>query len=109
MKITLRIDGQDKTFVNDFISARIFRKALEANENFKGKQVTLLEQLDVLAEFVVNAFDKQFTVDALWDGIPTGKLNSELMRIFNEVLALEGFAISGGADEGKPQEAPTNQ
>lgn len=109
MKITLRIDGKEKTFINDFVSARVFRKALELNEEFKNKS-NLVEQLDALAEFVVTVFDKQFTLDELWDGLPTGKFNTELMRIFNEVLALEGFALVGEQDdEGKSQEALTNQ
>ncbi|BDH62307.1 hypothetical protein MTP04_24370 [Lysinibacillus sp. PLM2] len=101
MKITLRIDGKEKEFVTDFISARKFRKALELNEKDKGKEVSLLESLDKLAEYVVTVFDNQFTLDELWEGIPAGKINSELMRIFNEVLGLEGLAVIDGQDEGK--------
>lgn len=100
MKITLRIDGNDKNFTNDFITARIFRKALEINESFKNGG-SLLEQLDTLAEFVVTAFDKQFTLDDLWDGIRTEKLNAELMRIYNEVLGFAGLTVQGSQDEGK--------
>lgn len=109
MQITLRIDGKDKTFVNDFVSARIFRKALETNENLRGKEVPLLEQLDVISEFVVAVFNNQFTLDELWDGLSTGNFNSELMRVYHEVLALEGYTITNDQDEGKLQEALTNQ
>lgn len=108
MKITLRLNGEDKTFVNDFVSARLFRKALELNEKFK-EISDLTEQFDLMEEYVVSVFNGQFTADDLIDGLPAGKYSSELMRVFNEVLALEGFAVQGTTDEGKQQEAPMNR
>ncbi|MFF5993714.1 hypothetical protein AAGS61_03015 [Lysinibacillus sp. KU-BSD001] len=105
MKITLRIKGEDKTFVNDYVPARLLREALKVNEDMAKNKVdgthSVADQLDELAEFAVKAFNFQFTLDELWDGIELKRFQSELSRVFNEVLGLGGLALKGNEDEGK--------
>ena len=105
MNITLKIDGKDKTFVNDFVSARLLRDALKLNENAAQKQQegthSITGQLDELAELVVKAFNNQFTLDELWDGLAIEKFQPELSRVFNEILGVGGYALQGTDDEGK--------
>ncbi|NEU29933.1 hypothetical protein GN156_03970 [bacterium LRH843] len=96
MKIILNIDGKDKTFVNDFVKGRIFRNALLLNKKLKDEGGDFsVELFDAMIEFVVSAFDKQFSVDEFWDGIEAHKLQDEVMRIFNEILNFGGLTTEG--------------
>lgn len=103
MQIKLRIDGQEKTFTNDFVKARIFRNALKLNEemNKKGNEITV-ETFDEMMGFVANVFDNQFTVDELWDGLEGGNFQDEVMRVFNNVLNMGGLTTDSTTNnEGK--------
>lgn len=104
MKITLRIDKKDTTFVNDFVKARVFRNALKMNEKMRndGDKISV-ETFDEMIGFVVNTFDDQFTVDQVWDGIEAGNLQPEIMRVFNNVLNIGGLEteLSTTDNEGK--------
>lgn len=105
MKITVKIDGKDKQFVNEFVSARLLRDALKLNDDTAKKQeegtYTVTQQLDDLAEIVVKAFNHQFTLDELWDGISIEKFQVELMRVFNTILGFGGYALEGIDEGGK--------
>ncbi|MGE7020412.1 phage tail assembly chaperone G [Solibacillus cecembensis] len=105
MQITLKIEGNDKTFVNDFVSARLLRDALKLNEDTAQKKeegtYTATQQLDDLAEIVVKAFNHQFTLDQLWDSTALEDFQGELMRVFNKILGLGGYALNGAENEGK--------
>ncbi|MFD2446381.1 phage tail assembly chaperone G [Bacillus sp. CGMCC 1.16607] len=110
MEITLRIENKDKTFVNDFVPARLLRDGLKLNEEIAKKkqdgQDSVIDSLDEMAEFTVKAFNHQFTLDELWDGMELNKFQEELGRVFNNVLGLGGYALvdqetdSGGKSEG---------
>lgn len=103
MQITLHIEGKEKTFVNDFVKARVFRNALKLNKDLKEITDISVELFDSFVEFVVFAFDKQFTVDEVWDGIEAHKLQDEVTRVFNEVLSFGGLEVQSepGNDQGK--------
>jgi len=103
MQITLRIDNEDKVFTNDFVKARVFRNALKMNEKMRneGNDISV-ETFDEMIGFVVNVFDNQFTVDEVWDGLEAGKLQDEIMRVFNNVLNIGGLETkSSTGNEGK--------
>lgn len=92
MQITLKIDGQEKIFSNDFVKARVFRNALKMNEKMRkeGNEISV-ETFDEMISFVVHVFDNQFTIDDVWDGLEAGKLQEEIMRVFNNVLNIGGL------------------
>lgn len=103
MQITLRIDGDNKTFTNDFVKARVFRNALKMNEKMRkeGKEISV-ETFDEMVGFVVTVFDNQFTIDDFYDGVHAGKLQDEIMRVFNGVLNAGGLETKPSTDdEGK--------
>ena len=89
MKITLRIDGKDKEFLNDFVTARNYRKALEIHRNLEANpQIKDEELLEDVLPFIVSVFAGQFTLDDLWDGIRFDNISSEAQRIFHTVLGI---------------------
>lgn len=103
MQITLRIDGDNKTFTNDFVKARVFRNALKLNEKMskEGNKISV-ETFDEMVSFVVTVFDNQFTIDDFYDGVQAGELQSEIMRVFNSVLNIGGLETKTSTDdEGK--------
>ena len=106
MQIVLRIDGEDKTFKNDFVKARIFRNALKMNEKMREEDNEIsVDTFDEMISFVVSVFDNQFSVDDVWDGLEAGALQPEIMRVFNNVLNIGGLETKQATtEEGKSVE-----
>ncbi|WP_369595766.1 phage tail assembly chaperone G [Lysinibacillus pakistanensis] len=106
MQITLRIDGNNKTFTNDFVKARVFRNALKMNEKMREEgQAISVETFDEMVGFVVNVFDSQFTIDDFYDGVQANELQSEIMRVFNDVLNIGGVETKQvTTEEGKSED-----
>lgn len=63
MEITLKIDGEDKTFVNSFVPFEMKRKALELDKYATQKNADPIKLFDKQAAFIVEVFGKQFTVE----------------------------------------------
>ncbi|OJF17783.1 MAG: hypothetical protein A6D91_09930 [Bacillaceae bacterium G1] len=98
MQITLRINGKEKTFTQDFISGRMFRRTLEIAKKFQQFQDGQIdvETLDIAVDYVVDLFDGQFTRDEFYDGIEAGRLIKTIVDCVNEVVNQATSAI--GAD-----------
>lgn len=74
MKLVL-FEGKEneKVYYCERPMGRIFREAIALSKRKEINDVTP-EVLDELLVFVVKAFDKQFTIDDLYDGIYANKL-----------------------------------
>lgn len=105
MKITLRIEDKEKTFTNDFVKARIFKNSLRLNNQLKASAIDIADPdaFDPLVEFTVTAFNNQFTIDEVWDGLSAQDIQSETVRVFHEVLSLGGLEFSTRSS-GNPDE-----
>lgn len=101
MQITLLIDNKEKTFTNDFVKARVFRNALKLNQRLRESGEITVDLFDEMVEFVAIAFNNQFTVDEVWDGVQAHELQGEVMRVFNEVLKFGGLETQEGNELGK--------
>lgn len=99
MKITLRIDGKDKTFSTDFIPGRIFRQAIEISVKVDFRNLKP-ETLDTLVDFVVDAYNKQFTRDEFYDGIDARNFVTTILDTVNQITGSATDAI--GADPNDP-------
>lgn len=105
MQITLRMNGEDKTFTQDFISGRMFRRAIELQKHFKDGGAHLDENtLDEMAGFVVEAYGKQFSIDEFYDGIQSNKLIAAVTQTINAVVGRSTKAL--GVDEQDPNQNP---
>lgn len=94
MEITLRINGEAKVFTKDFVSAKVLYDAIALNETFaQEKGASVINQLDKLVDYVVKAFDNQFTADDVLEGLPAGQFQEELMQVFTSVLEDGGYAL----------------
>jgi len=98
MKITLRIDGQNKEFVQEFIPARMFRKTMEIQAKL-GKGFNE-KDLDSTVSFMVDVFGNQFTIDQFYDGLDARNLVKTVVGIINEIV--EGSSEAVGADANSP-------
>jgi hypothetical protein len=98
MKITLRIEGENKTFTQDFIPGRVFRKTLEMQKKLGGKidETTL----DAMVDYVTEVFGKQFSSDQFYDGIDARKIIPTIIGCVNEIVS--GASEAVGADPDDP-------
>lgn len=69
MEITLRINGENKTFVQEFIPLKMYRKALEVEKYAQSENVDEEKLFDKRLNLIVEAFEKQFTKDELENGL----------------------------------------
>ena len=69
MEITLRINGEDKTFVQDFVPLKLYRKALAVEKYALSKNVDEEKLFDKRLNLIVEAFNHQFTKDELENGL----------------------------------------
>lgn len=100
LKITLRIEGKNKTFINDFVSARVFKNALALNKYFsEGRELGDVETFEKMVEFICKAFDHKFTPEDVWDGLNASQIQTEPIRIFNEILNLGGLEVQTQVEE----------
>ncbi len=88
MKIVLRIKGEDKTFVNDFVSAFDVRKAAEINKGILTGELDEYQIEDEIIQFVVNLFDKKFTAEEALKGTRGEEFVDKFIGIYRTVLNL---------------------
>jgi len=94
VKIVLRIDGKEKTFLADFISARMMRRTIEISKGVNFEDISV-DELDTMVEYLVHLFGKQFTIDDVYDGLPSKELIPKLIQCINEVVGEMGTATEG--------------
>lgn len=75
MKVTIKINGKDKTFTTDFISARMFKKTEELQRRAMNKEDI---DLDEIVQYIVEVYGNQFTMDEFYDGVDV----SDIFPIF---------------------------
>ena len=98
MKIILKIGGKEKTFVADFISARMLRKTIDISKNINFDALSA-DELDIMVDYLVQLFGKQFTIDDVYDGLPSKELIPKLIECINEVVGDMGQATTSGTNE----------
>lgn len=91
LTITLRVDGKEKTYSQGFISGYMFRRSVEFRK-VAGKEFDETV-LDMMAEYVVELFEGQFTVDEFYKGVAADKMMDEITRCANAVSGKLGEAI----------------
>lgn len=96
MDIKLLIDGKEKTFVSDFISARMLRRTLEISKKINFNDMTA-EELDTMVDFIVELFKDKFTRDDAYDGLSSNELIPTITRCITEVVGQVGEVT--GVDE----------
>ncbi|QGG47351.1 phage tail assembly chaperone G [Heliorestis convoluta] len=94
MKIELKIDGKNRTFIADFISARMVRRTIELSKSLNFEEITA-DELDILIDYLVQLFGNQFTIDDVYDGLPSKELIPTLMGCIQEVVGEMGTVTQG--------------
>ena len=74
-----------KTYVAPPIKARMVRKSIEISQDVNFNKLKP-EELDVLVQFVVDIFNKQFTIDDVYDGLDADKLITTITECIQGVI-----------------------
>jgi hypothetical protein len=109
-KLTLKINGKNKTFVSE-PTGRIVYRAAEVAEDL-AKAAFNTELLDELADFVVELFQSQFTHDELIDGIGVADLGKVLLgytSLLDKNSVLNRFFSKGESLPNQKAGSVTNQ
>ena len=103
MTLTLQIDGKEKTFVVDFISTRMLRRTISLTKTLNFEDISP-EELDQLAQFLVDLYGKAFTVDDLYDGLPSSQfiptITESISGVVNGLADATSAAESGEGKNG---------
>lgn len=86
MQIVLKIKGendelQDKTFIQPFVPAMYYRRALALLTKIESGELDEAAALDEQLELVTGIFNKQFTLDELENGLDARNVNETLWDI----------------------------
>lgn len=100
LTINLLQDGKEKTYTQEFIPARVFRRTIEVRESIKDGIST--EKLDMIAAYVSEVFGGQFTTEQFYDGIPSHKFLDTFRQCANAVSS--GVSQAIGEDPDDPNE-----
>ena len=99
MKITLKIDGRDETFVAPFLSGRLYKDFFEMEKMLHGPITP--DVMDVLIDFVCRVYGNQFTIEQYWDGVALNKVLSLIVKTISELgeMIMEDMKdTEGGSD-----------
>jgi len=91
-RVFMQIVLNDKTFVAPSPKARAVRKAIELTKNIDFNDLAP-ENLDTLVGYVVDLFDKQFTIDDVYDGMDAEQLIPTLMECISSVVGKIGAKL----------------
>ncbi len=94
-KVTLTIDGKEKTFQR-IVTARMCRTAFHARmeyvqERIRKHDVITDEMIDKLIDWLVEAYDGQFTADQFLDGYSGSPL--EICMMMEELITSVSDAV----------------
>ncbi|RSL32669.1 hypothetical protein D7Z54_14565 [Salibacterium salarium] len=92
MEIKLLLDGEEKTFTVPFATGFTVRKTFEIAREYGGSNIQE-EGYDAHADYIVLAFNNQFTRDELYAGYPGG----DIVRKADEIMA---WALNPKGKEG---------
>ena len=114
-QIQLSIEGKEKVFAVPFVSARIMKRAIQIQPHIDINNLTA-ENVDIMADFMVEAYNNQFTADEVLDGMSNKDFSNAFLLTFframmqdasaDEVAGDIGHIISEGS-EGKYKPQPT--
>lgn len=84
MEIKLIINDKEKTFVAGRPMGRIVRSAIDILGKINMNNISG-EELDMIIDFTVDAYGKQFTRDQVYDGLYADELLSEMLKTITAI------------------------
>lgn len=86
MKITLYSGDEEKTFISPFISSRKIKKAMALENKLNNVEDFTEDLIDEIAEFLVDIYGNQFTIDDLLDGLPSHQFFEKIRSDMSEMI-----------------------
>jgi hypothetical protein len=89
----MQIQLGDKSYIAPAPKARAVRKAIEITEKINFNNLKAID-LDNLVDYIVQLFDKQFSLDDIYDCLDADKLIPTLMDCINGVAGTMGAKLN---------------
>lgn len=88
MDITLKIDGIDKKFKTDFISASLIKDTIKLAEDYSNVSSDSLdaEMFDTMADYITKVFNNKFTSEQLMGGLDIGQLVPKFQESIKTIM-----------------------
>jgi hypothetical protein len=80
-KITLLIDGKNKSFSVPFINGMVWRKFIELKAKMDMENLSP-EEVDELVDLVVYGYGEKFTQEEFYEGVPHDKVITTIDELF---------------------------
>lgn len=77
----IKIDGKDKEFKINFISAKMLKKTIELQEKAENKDLDI-DILDELVDYIVEIYGNKFTADEFYEGVDV----SDIFPIYHDAV-----------------------
>jgi hypothetical protein len=88
MKISLRIKGETKNYTVGYINMMTVRKAMEIQEQIEDLANPTPAQLDMVVDFIVDAYDNQFTREEFYRGMKAKGFVNTAVNIINDIVEM---------------------
>lgn len=86
MNITLKIEDKEKIFSSGFVSTRKLKKALELTKDIDKITQNADVAFNILAEFMLELYNHQFTIDELLDGYPANEFFKKAIEDLQSIV-----------------------
>lgn len=86
MNITLKINNEEKIFSSGFVSTRKLKKALALTKDMDKITTNADAAFDILAEFILELYNNQFTIDELLDGYPANEFFKKAISDLEKIV-----------------------
>lgn len=97
MNITLREGNKEKTYSVSAISGKMLRRTIEINKTMDLSDMDV-DTLDAVADYIVDAFEKQFDREAVYTGLSCHELLPTFQALMMNVMSKANDAIGGNED-----------
>lgn len=78
---------ETKVYKQAYVSSRKLRDAFKVQSEIEGNELSQVDQLDLMLEYVESLFDDEnVTTETILDGVPSDQLMIIIPEIMNEVV-----------------------
>jgi len=96
IKLTLDVNGKEKTYTVDKVKARVLKRGLEMFAKAEADNGSELELIDGMVDLVVLAFNNpEVTEDTIYDGLYTDEFFTTIQDVVSQIMGGMTVEVEG--------------